>query len=333
MSASNEVLKPGEPVALHRKATPALYVALVVCTVLAVFVYKLRADGIFACPATGYGTDSYLTDCTAKAYGDYDHGAFWFGLEPEAQRAAAAADALIVGSSRLEFAFSGASVAKWFASIGARYYLLGFSNTENVVFVGPLLQKLQPRAKVYVINVDRFFDDDRISPPVARILQDRDSGKHYEEKQTWQSIHKVLCPTLPFLCGTAIAVYRERDTGVWRMNGTGRLEAEAVSDGQPKNADRWDHYAELGEKFLAQLPVARSCVVLTIVPTVETRRAEATAIAAKMGLPLITPQLDGLRTFDGSHLEAASAERWSAAFLAAAGPRIRQCLGEARAAS
>jgi hypothetical protein len=143
----------------------------------------------------------------------------------------------------------------------------------------------------------------------------------------------VLCPVLPFLCGTAIAVYRDRDTGVWRMQGTGRLEAEAVSDGPPKNVDRWDHYAELGKKFLAQLPVDRSCVILTIVPTVETRRAEATAIAAKLGLPLIAPQLDGLRTFDGSHLEAASGERWSAAFLDAAGPQIRRCLGEARAAS
>jgi hypothetical protein len=45
-----------------------------------------------------------------------------------------------------------------------------------------------------------------------------------------------------------------------------------------------------------------------------------------LGSELIAPQVDGLRTFDGSHLDAASAERWSAAFLDAAGPRIRECL-------
>jgi hypothetical protein len=333
MSPSTDVLKPGSPAALHRRAVPVLYVVLIACSVLSVFIYKLRAEGIFACPANGYGSNAYLTDCTAKSYGDYDHGAFWFGLEPLAQRAAAEADVLIVGSSRLEFAFSGVATAKWFSAIGARYYLLGFSNTENVVFFTPLLAKMRPLAKVYVINVDRFFDDDRISPPAKRILQEHDIEKRYDEKQTWQSLHKAICPVLPFACGSAVAVYRDRATGVWQMKGTGRFEPEDVADDQPKNIERWDHYAQLGEKFIAQLPVNRNCVILTIVPTAETRRAEAMAIAAKLGIDLFAPPIDGLRTFDGSHLDAASGERWSAAFLQEAGPRIRKCLGEARAPS
>jgi hypothetical protein len=332
MSASADVVKSRRP-AWSRKAMPALYVVLIACSVLGTFAYKLRFEGIFACPASGYGANAYLTDCTAKSYGDYDHGAFWFGLEPQAQRAAAEADVLIIGSSRLEFAFSGAATAKWFSQIASRYYLLGFSNTENVVFFAPLVAKIHPLAKVYVINVDRFFDDDRVSPPAERILRDRDIQKRYEEKRTWQMLHKGICTALPFVCGTAIAVFRERESGVWHMNGTGRLEAESVSDGRPGNIDRWDHYAQLGEKFLAQLPVDRSCVILTIVPTVETRRAEAMAIAAKLGLDLLAPQIDGLRTFDGSHLEEASAERWSAAFLQEAGPRIRKCVSETKPSS
>ena len=312
---------------------PALYVLLIFCSVLGSFIYKLRTEGIFACPASGYGSNAYLTDCTAKAYGDYDHGAFWFGLEPQAQRAAASADLLIIGSSRLQFAFSGEATSKWFSQIGIRYYLLGFSSTENVVFFAPLLAKIQPRARVYVINVDRFFDDDRVSPPTERILQDRDIRRRYEEKQAWQSLHKGICGVLPFVCGTAVAMYRDREAGIWRMKGNAGFAAEAVSDGQPRNVERWDHYAQLGEKFLAQLPVERSCVILTIVPTVETRRAEATAIAAKLGLDLLAPQIDGLGTFDGSHLDEASSERWSAAFLQEAGPRIRKCVSAAKPSS
>jgi len=53
------------------------------------------------------------------------------------------------------------------------------------------------------------------------------------------------------------------------------------------------------------------------------RRAQE--IAKALGLPLIAPQVDGLMTFDGSHLEPASAARWSAAFLEAAGPVIQDC--------
>jgi len=329
MPATADVIEPGQ-LAWYRKAVPALFVLLIACSFGGTFVYKLRVDGIFACPASGYGSNAYLSDCTARTYGDYDHGAFWFGLEPQAQRAAADADVLFVGSSRLQLAFGGAAAASWFFGPGIRYYLLGFSHSETVAFFGPLLSKIRPRAKVYVINVDRFFDD-RVSPPTEQILQGRDILVRYEEKRTWQSLHRGLCAALPVACGNAVAMYRARETGVWQRMGSGRFETKQVSDGQPSNLERWDQYARLGEKFLARLPVDPNCVILTIVPTVETKRAEAMAIAAKLGHDLLAPQIDGLRTFDGSHLDEASAERWSAAFLREAGPRIRRCVGAAQA--
>jgi hypothetical protein len=331
MSATADVIEPGQT-AWYRKAVPALFVLLIACSFGGTFVYKLRFDGIFACPASGYGSTAYLSDCTARTYGDYDHGAFWFGLEPQAQRAAAEANVLLVGSSRLQLAFSGTATASWFSAPGIRHYLLGFSHSETVVFVGPVLSKLRPRARVYVINVDRFFDD-RVSPPAEQILQGRDILERYKEKRTWQSLHKGLCAALPIACGNAVAMYRTRETGVWQRMGSGRFETKQVSDGQPSNVERWEHYARLGEKFLAQLPVDRDCVILTIVPTVETKRAEAMAIAAKLGYDLLAPQIDGLRTFDGSHLDEASAERWSEAFLREAGPRIRRCVDAAQAST
>jgi len=331
MPATADATESGPP-AWHRKAVPALFVLLIACSFGGTFVYKVRFDGIFACPASGYGSNAYLSDCTARTYGDYDHGAFWFGLEPQAQRAVAEADVLLVGSSRVQFAFAGTATASWFSALGIRHYLLGFSNSETVAFFRPLFSKIRPRAKVYVINVDRFFDD-RVSPPTEQILQGRDVLVRYEEKRTWQSLHRGLCAALPVACGNAFAVYRTRETGVWQRMGGGRFEAKQVSDGEPSNVERWDQYARLGEAFLAQLPVDRSCVILTIVPTVETKRAEAMAIAAKVGHDLLAPQLEGLRTFDGSHLDEASAERWSAAFLREAGPRIRKCVGAAQASA
>jgi hypothetical protein len=201
-----------------------------------------------------------------------------------------------------------------------------------VVFFAPLLAKIHPHPQVYIINVDRFFDD-RVTPPTAQILREREIRERYNEKRVWQSVHKAVCRPLPFVCGAAIAVYRDRDTGVWRRTGIAPFEAKPVSDGGPSDVERWDSYARLGEKFVAELPVDRSCVLLTIVPTVKTRRAEAQAIAARLGLDLVVPQVDGLRTFDGSHLDDASAERWSAAFLRDAGPRIRQCVRAAQPSS
>jgi hypothetical protein len=311
-------------------ARPSLYILLLVCSVLGAFVYKTRSDGVFACPGNGYGSNHYLAHCETTGYADYDHGAFWFGLEPEARRYAANADVVFLGSSRMQFALSSVATKNWFAAIGVPYYLLGFTYTENVIFAAPLLSELKPRAKVYVINVDRFFDDSRETPPAMQILRESDARTRYKDKQFWQFLHKSICSTVPAFCGTKPAFFRSRETGAWEQLGSmdaWNAAPKAISDGPASEVEHWDHFAALGQEFLSALPVDRRCVLLTLVPYDGTRRAEARAIADVLGLDLVAPQLADVRTFDGSHLDRSSAERWSAAFFSAAGPRIRQCLG------
>jgi hypothetical protein len=155
MPATADVIEPGQ-IAWYRKAVPGLFVLLIACSFGGTLVCKLRVDGIFACPANGYGSNAYLSDCTARTYGDYDHGAFWFGLEPQAQHAAADADVLLVGSSRLQFAFGGKAAAGWFLAPGIRYYLLGFSNSETVAFFGPLLSKMRPRNRFFKAGTSSY---------------------------------------------------------------------------------------------------------------------------------------------------------------------------------
>jgi hypothetical protein len=120
-------------------------------------------------------------------------------------------------------------------------------------------------------------------------------------------------------------VYRTVANGLWFTSGTLPNEPSGVSDGQPSDLEQWPHYVGLAREFLDTLKVERQCVVLTIVPTVDTKRAEAEAIAAALGVQFIAPRVDGLTTFDGSHLDVRSASRWSAAFLAAAGPVLERC--------
>ena len=81
-----------------------------------------------------------------------------------------------------------------------------------------------------------------------------------------------------------------------------------------------------GERFLAALPVRPECQILTMVPTVNTPVGTAKAIAAALNRRLVAPQLNDLQTFDESHLDVTSAERWSSAFFLEAGPLIQSCL-------
>jgi hypothetical protein len=308
---------------------------VVVLAAVAVFAYRVRT-GLFACPPSG-DENTFVAYCHGETYGDYDHGAFWYGLEPAARDAASRADVLFLGSSRLQFGFSTAATEKWFSSRSMRHYLLGFGYTETVKFVAPLLAQLEPRAAAYVINVDRFFTNAE-TPPAVEIFQGKEAArKKYEDKLRWQHGHRLVCGALPALCGDEFAFLRRRDNGHWRLGGHSqageRLVPTAVSDGPPADADRWEAFSRVAGSFVAELPVPRQCVVLTLVPYKGTRRAEAEAISRSLGLDLVMPDVADLRTFDGSHLDGPSAERWSAAFFDAAGARFDRCVAEAHVKS
>jgi hypothetical protein len=148
----------------------------------------------------------------------------------------------------------------------------------------------------------------------------------------WQLPHRAVCGEFPILCGDEYAFFRARDTGAWRFAGIGRFHASSVSYAEVVKPDALGKYAALAAEFLSRLPVKRECVVLTVVPTSDrgfgTNVATASAIAAALKMKLTGPLLDGLRTFDGTHLDPPSAERWSASFFMDAAPQILQCLGD-----
>jgi hypothetical protein len=318
-------------VAASRPAGSAVvYILIVVLLGAGAFVYRVRVLGLLSCPAAASSADSYVAYCHGETFGDYDHGAVWFDLEPEVRRRAESADVLFLGSSRMQFAFSTDATSSWFTTQALDHYLFGFGYTENVAFMTPLLETMRPRARAYVINVDRFFMAGE-TPPAADILHSPEaSRKKYEEKQRWQSVHRWVCGTLPLFCGDQVAYVRRRADGHWRLDGatqgSDRLVPAAVGEGSEGDRSRWPGFQKVAETFVTALPVERPCVILTLVPYRDTRRAEASAIAGALGLDLIQPTVDGLTTVDGSHLDVTSAERWSAAFFEAAGSRIRQCV-------
>lgn len=308
-----------------RSYKTALYAAIVIVGCVMTYLVKLPIVGIFGCPIGGYDSDTYLSYCNTTHYGDYDHGAFWFALEPSVSRAVAEADVLFVGSSRSQFGFSSAATRDWFADRGFKHYLLGFSHTGTVQFAAPLLAKLQPRASAYVINVDRFFVDE-VTQPAAEVMNDPLALASYRKKGRWQYFHREICAAVPLVCGDNPVYFRTRADGHWVSGGAYSQGGTPVSEGEPTGEERWSRYAELAESFIASLPVPKGCVILTVVPYPGTQIAEARAIADAVQVDLVAPTLAKLTTFDGSHLDEQSAEAWSVAFLDAAAHTIERCV-------
>ena len=88
------------------------------------------------------------------------------------------------------------------------------------------------------------------------------------------------------------------------------------------NQEKIKYYSASARSFLSQLPVRRDCIILTTVPTVRAHAfvyapsvETAEAVAKELGVSFVPAALDGLRTFDGSHLNQSSAERWSKPFF------------------
>jgi hypothetical protein len=305
---------------------PAVYICVVLGAVLIAFGYTLRKNSLFSCPATLYSSDRYIAYCNGAGYADYEHGAIWFDLEPPAQVSARNADVLFIGNSRLQFAFSTTATAGWFSAASARYYLLGFAYYENVVFTEALLQRILPHAKVYVINVDDFFNRSE-TPPAKMVMRDPNGRERYEGKRLWQRAHERICKRFSMFCGNQYAYFRSRETGAYTKRVV-RETVAPVSYDEVVDQDVVSSNVAAANDFLSHLPVKQKCIILTNVPTVETKIGNTNAIARALGQELIAPEVPGVQTFDRSHLDQPSAERWSRAFFEIASSRIRSCLDE-----
>jgi len=306
----------------------AVFVLIVLFAGIAACAYSLRTEGIFSCQADGYALDRYLAYCNGAQFGDYEHGALWFDLEPSAEKYLRSADVIFLGDSFSQFAFSTEATNQWFSLESSSYYLLGFLYLENVVFEDEILRKVRPTAKSYVVPV-RFFERFETSP-AKEVMHDPASRPRYVAKRFWLWAHKQICGRLPVICGANFAVFRSRETGAYQKSGKlGPLNNSPVSNESGVDPDKIKKYSASGRSFLSHLPVPHDCIILTTVPadSVNSTSIEtAAAVAKELGITFVAAVSVDLTTFDGSHLNQSSAERWSSAFFQLAGPQIRSCL-------
>ncbi|MFZ5781895.1 MAG: hypothetical protein ACOY4R_17010 [Pseudomonadota bacterium] len=289
---------------------------------LSYFVAVAKCDG------RSTATDAYIAYCLDRAFGDFEHEAFFFGLE-RVPTALAETKVLFLGNSKLQYAFSRDNVAPFFAERGVPFFVMGFGHGEQSRFPQMVLERHPARPVLAVINVDPFFTDG-ITEPAAFPLQHPVAGRiDATFKSLMQRPRAWLCrrdPTLA-LCAGKPAMTRSRITGQWNVAAfrqgaepTLPLPPAAVDDGE---IDRWLARAiEIAPAFLKT--VHARCVIFTAVPSAAGDRA-ARRLADRLGVPFIAPEIDGLATIDGVHLDARSGIAWSDAFLRALEPVGREC--------
>jgi hypothetical protein len=312
------------------------YVALfIVCAAVGILIGSLGQMTVdnLKCRSSGYDSEHFLAYCRSQMYADYEHGALFYGLEPSVIDNIRRAKVLIVGSSKVQAGFSSKAVRDYFNSINIPFFVLGFGYGDESTFSQALLKRWGFSPKVLVINADPFFSK-KLSPPGRDAIEGKPAFLwRLMLKALFQRVHRAACHVARAVCPQSEpSIFRSARDGQWNWIGPYTEEKSVLIDGPPQLTISQEELAaaqKLGESFLNQIDLDRSCVVLTGTPnSVLDSIGIAAALAAALRTNAIFPAVDGLSTLDTVHLNLASAERWSGQFVRAMGPILQKCISE-----
>jgi hypothetical protein len=284
---------------------------------------------------------TFLAYCQSKQYGDFEHGAYYFDLEPEAVENLRKAKVLFLGNSKTQFGFSTDKVKGYFNERSIPFYVMGFGYGEGVDFARTLIKKYNLKPKVLIVVSDPFFKSG-LAPPASAIF---DNFNPFWKRlwPWWDSVTKKIFNTLqPKICDLRAALCRSHSRTIYRVAKDGswiwRNLFRPPEYGQfpldparrkPLTKEPAMTDQENARYLFEAAGVRRDCVVLTVVPNSDID-AEPYAVESGrlLGVRVELPKLDGLVTIDHLHLTWNSAQRWSGTFLREVDPLIARCVSE-----
>jgi hypothetical protein len=283
----------------------------------------------FGCRSLPRQPDEFLAYCESY-FADYEHGALYYGSEPNLRKNIRNAEVLFLGSSRLQAAFSTKAVRDFFRARGVRYFLLGFGYGEASAFAQAVMERSMASPKLLVINADPFFIDD-MSPPAREAKEPTPLWWwRFGLKMAFQHVQPGLCRIAHSICAEdRRSIFRSLTDGQWSWAAS-YIRDNSIPIGEDVKErlapDQIERAKEVGEVFLRRIGIKRACVVMTGTPNSDLNSPEiAKVLAEALGTHSLTPDLPDLSTIDGGHLNPRSAERWSGAFLEELAPQLRSC--------
>jgi hypothetical protein len=302
-----------------------------------VIVFK-RTDlfpWIGECNPNGYEDGHFMAYCESTKYGDFEHWAYWNESDPVSMDAVKAADVLFLGNSRTQYAFSTNAIKDYFTRTDISHYVFGFGMGSLSPVPEKLIQKHALTPKVLIINADPFFSELLSGANLKMMKTDNTTRWEFNAKRWMQKLQKSVCQndetwkTLSdLMCsGSNETLYREPKYGHWNTDYYRPNKKIPVTY---TDSIKWyiDDAIPLAERFIENVGIKKSCVIVTVTPHTNTPLLFAFEVSKKLGVLFIHPQLKELKTIDDSHLDKDSAERWSAGFLEKAGPYIETCAND-----
>ena len=318
------------------RAYVAIFAAMAFVSAVVTPVAIMTYDN-FACKTQPHGPDDFLAYCRSVRYGDYEHGALYYGLEPKVRESIRTAQVLFLGSSRIQAALAANAAREYFRARGIRYFVMGFGYGEVSAFEQPVMERSGASPNLIVINADPFFVPPNILSQPAKDAIEGGPGYLWRlmSKMAFQRVHRIICRAVPLCPESEPSIFRSATDGQWNWIGPYIEEREVPIDQEIKERlpqFEIERAKTIGEMFLNRIGLDRRCVVLTGIPTNGLDSTEvAEVLATALRTRFLAPKVDGIATVDGGHLNWRSSELWSAAFVEALTPIMNECLGQSHA--
>lgn len=327
-----------------RKALLIYLVLFITTGVTAGLTYRLLDWGMDVAGCKLYREPkTFLAFCQSPRYGDYEHGAYYLDLEPEAVEELKKAKVLFLGNSRAQFGFSTDEIRNYFNERSIPFYIIGFAYGESSGFATRLIEKYHLKPKVLVIDTDPFFDNelsevafplvDQSGSFLGRALRLIRTRWDYLTKSYFNRLQPKACDLLAMLCSSQFKViYRSEKDGswIWRDLYQPPEAGRIPNDGSKRMVLGRDHalaWKENARRFLETAGARPECVVLTHVPnSVHEAKPYTRELSHLLGTRAELPELTGLETIDTSHLTWSSAQRWSGTFIRGIDSLITDCV-------
>jgi hypothetical protein len=252
----------------------------------------------------------------------WDHYIHYTGYGPAIANLKAA-DVVILGNSRSQYSFDPDEIVAYSAEHGTRIYNMGFGHGESLKFAEVVLNQhdVRPRIIVVMVDVGPSSFSNVMSPFAESIVSKGTWGatRYVYSNMLARLVQEPMQRVFPYFHASnpRTILYRSWSHGFWGRQVAAREAPswdpiETATDFRPADVRRTER-AE-ARAFVRRMRARGSAVVFGWVHTPLSPKRSAADLAEAADVPLIAPDIRGLRTFDGTHLDVESARRYTLAF-------------------
>ena len=315
-----------------RRAVAAGLLAFVACVALGWAGWKLtslRSYELDIATADPMPDDHILAHDRG---GHVDHHVLLHGMDAETIDNLKQADVLLMGNSRLMFALRGDMLRQYFLPRGLRAFALGFGHQEQHAFPLAVVRRHGLRPKVVIVNVDNFFGG-VTSPWAERVLGDTrfDAWKTELEANASHRVRRALHRVVPHApdlweAEREFVIYRSQNDGSWFIATEFGHGSRLMGFHTGRDVVR-PHNIALARAFKEAVEAQGARLVFVLMPGRDVSLTHAQMLADLLHVPLVAPEVEGLRTMDGSHLTEESAAKYAPIFFQHLDPVLDDILG------